>query len=129
VSGEGGSPDPEVTVQLSTVHALNAARDVARQHEGEVWRRLETRLDGLLGRLHSDDPDEHVGRELRLERHELDTDRSDEVVAALLAVGEDPDDERAAAALERLDLLDGGAGRDDRPSLPERDPALTDEGW
>ncbi|MEX1177829.1 MAG: hypothetical protein WEB09_05160 [Nitriliruptor sp.] len=117
---------------MSLVHALTATRDVARDHDGEVWRRLETRLDGLLNVLHDDDPDHRVGQELRLDRQQLDAGRSDEVMAALLPLGEDPTTARAQTALERLDLLDGGEGRDDRddrPQQPERDPALTDDGW
>jgi hypothetical protein len=114
---------------LSLVHALGAARDLARRQDGELFQRLEARLQGLLERLHDVDPDRHSGTEPRVDRLELDEGRAAEVMAALLAVGEAPDDERAAAALERLDLLDAGAGRDDQPSPPERDPALTDEGW
>jgi hypothetical protein len=111
------------------VQALIGARDVARGHDGDVWRRLEVRLDGLLGELHSEDPDDHVGTEPRLDRTKLRTDRSEEVVTALLALGDRPDEARASAALERLDGLDGGAGRDERPAPPQRDPALTDDGW
>jgi hypothetical protein len=114
---------------LRLVQALIGAREVARRHSSDVWRRLETRLDGLLGDLHSEDPDDHVGTEPRLDRTELDTGRTEEVMAALLALGERPDDTTAEAALDRLDGMDGGAGRDDRPAPPERDPALTDEGW
>jgi hypothetical protein len=116
--------------ELNTVQALIGAREVTRRHDGEVWRRLETRLDGLLGELHSKDPDHHVGtEEPRLDRTQLDTGRSDEVMAALLALSDRPDEATAATALERLDALDDGAGRDDRPAPPERDPALRDEGW
>jgi hypothetical protein len=114
---------------LSLVHALGAARDVARRHEGETWRRLERRVQALLERVNDADPDEHSGYGLRVHRGELDDGRADEVMAALLAVGEAPDEPRAVAALERLDLLDDGDGRDDRPAPPERDPALRDEGW
>ena len=114
---------------MSLVHALTSARDLARKHDGEVWRRLETRLDGLLGELLSEDPDEHVAHEPRLDREQLDASRSDEVMAVLLPLDASPDAERAGTALERLDLLDGGAGRDDGPKQPERDPALSDEGW
>jgi hypothetical protein len=114
---------------LSLAHALGAARDVARRHDGETWRRLERRVHALLERLHEAGPDQHSGHALRLSRTELDDDRADEVMAALLALGEAPDEPRAAAALERLDLLDGGDGRDDHPAPPPRDPALTDEGW
>jgi hypothetical protein len=115
--------------RLSTVQALVGAREVARRHDGDVWRRLEARLDGLLGELHTEDPDDHVGTEPRLDRTRLDTEHDDEVVAALLALGDRPDEDRAAAALERLDGLDGGQGRDDRPAPPAPDPALTDDGW
>lgn len=114
---------------LQLAQALTSARDLARSREGATWRRLGDRLQGLLERMHDADPDQHTGTDLRVDREELDTGRGDEVMAALLAVGEAPDEERAAAALERLDLLDGGDGRDDQPELPERDPALTDEGW
>jgi hypothetical protein len=115
--------------ELSTVQALIGAREVARRHDGEVWRRLELRLDGLLGELHTEDPDDHVGTEPRLDRTKLRTDRNAEVVNALLALGDRPDEARASTALEQLDGLDDGAGRDDRPAPPQRDPALTDEGW
>jgi hypothetical protein len=114
---------------LQLAQALASTRDVARSRDGEVWRRLETRLQALLERTHHADPDEHTGTDLRVDREELDDRRGDEVMAALLAVDQAPDEARAAAALERLDLLDGGDGRDDGPGLPERDPALTDEGW
>lgn len=115
---------------LRLVQALIGAREVARRHEGDVWRRLESRLDGLLGELHDRDPDDHVGtEEPRLDRTALDTGRSEDVMAALLALGDRPDDTTAEAALERLDGMDGGEGRDDRPTPPEPDPALTDEGW
>lgn len=116
--------------ELSLIQALVAARDLARQHDGDPWRALETRLDGLLGTLHTRDPDDSVGAdEPRLDREALDDRRADEVYAALLAVGEAPDEDRAEVALERLDLLDGGAGRGDRPEPPEPDPAIADEGW
>jgi hypothetical protein len=114
---------------LQLAQALASTRDVARSREGTTWRRLEARVQGLLERMHDADPDEHTGTDLRVDRQELDARRGAEVMAALLAVGEAPDETRAAAALERLDLLDDGDGRDDQPGLPERDPALTDEGW
>jgi hypothetical protein len=114
---------------LSLVHALGAARDLARSRDGDVWRRLQERLEGLLGRVHAQDPERHSGTDLRLDRGLLDDDHAAGVMAALLALSEAPDDERAAAALRRLDLLDGGEGRDDGRRPPERDPALTDEGW
>lgn len=114
---------------MSLAHALGATSDLARRHDGDVWRRLETRVQGLLERTHDVDPGEDMGTDPRMDREVLDAGRSDEVMAALLAVGEAPDEERAAAALERLDLLDGGAGRDDGPTQPEPDPALIDEGW
>ena len=113
----------------SLVHALGATRDLARDHDGEVWRRLESRLQALLERVHVADPDQHSGTDPRIDRTILTSERSDEVMAALLALGEAPDEARAGAALERLDLLDGGAGRDDGPEPPEPDPALVDEGW
>jgi hypothetical protein len=113
----------------SLVHALGVTRDIARTRDGDLWRRLEARAQGLLERVHRGDPDEHSGHEPRLDRLELDASGSDAVMAALLPLGEAPDEERAATAPERLDLLDGGEGRDDGPSLPERDPALTDDGW
>lgn len=114
---------------LSLVHALGVTRDLARGRDPDVWRRLEARVDGLLERVHEADPDQHSGTDPRVDRRVLDDSRADEVVAALLALGEEPDEVRAGAALERLDLLDGGAGRDDGPAPAERDPALTDEGW
>lgn len=114
---------------MSLVHALSATRELARGRDGDVWRRLESRTQGLLERTHTADPAQDIGTEPRVDRSDLDTERADEVMAALLAVGEAPDDERAAAAVERLDLLDGGEGRDDGPREPEPDPALTDEGW
>jgi hypothetical protein len=114
---------------LQLAQALASTRDVARSREGTTWRRLEDRVQGLLERMHHADPDEHTGTDLRVDRQALDDRRGAEVMAALLAVGEAPDEARAAAALERLDLLDDGHGRDDHPELPERDPALTDEGW
>lgn len=114
---------------MSLVHALGATRDLSRRHDGDVWRRLEDRVQGLLERIHDSDPDQHSGTDPRMDRRVLDTGRSEEVMAALLAVGEAPDEDRAAAALERLDLLDEAAGRDDGPQRPEPDPALVDEGW
>lgn len=114
---------------LSLVHALGATRDLARTREGPTWRRLEARAHGLLEVVHDADPDQHSGTDPRMDRGALDVADSGAVMAALLAVGESPDEERAAAALERLDLLDGGEGRDDGPTPTERDPALTDDGW
>lgn len=114
---------------MSLVHALGATRDLARERDGDVWRRLEARAQGLLERTHAADPDQDAGTDPRLDRGTLDTSHTDQVMAALLAVGEAPDEERAAAAVERLDLLDGGEGRDDGPPQPEPDPALIDEGW
>lgn len=114
---------------LSLVHALGATRDLAHDHDGEVWRQLERRAAGLLDRVHVDDPDQHSGVDIRVDRSALAVEHTDAVMAALLAVAEAPDEERAAAAVDRLDLLDDGAGRDDGPTPPEPDPALTDEGW
>ncbi len=114
---------------MSLVHALGVTRDLARDREGPIWRRLEARVQGLLGRIHESDPDQHSGTDPRIDRSALAHDDDAAVMAALLALGERPDDDSAAAALDRLDLLDSGAGRDDGPAHPERDPALTDEGW
>lgn len=119
---------------MALVHALGVTRDLARgRRDRDVWRRLEARAGGLLERVHIADPDQHSGTDVRIDRGVLDDSRGDEVMAALLALDEEADDARAAAALERLDLLDGGAGRDagrdEEPQPTERDPALTDEGW
>lgn len=95
------------TQHLQLVQVLDQARRHARTQPGDRWQEIADRCDDLLG-AYGMDGDDPAGAQpvvvARIDRGaiELDDDTADQLASALMALEDDPSEERLDAAARRL---------------------------